>query len=128
MVGRPQPSRGIGRRRRYAQLEMMRTLHRAETEHLVRDLSRSLNATYIPPNRVSASQLSMTVLSTPTGKIAVFRRQDTYTLPHGSRGSSRYAGGNGLVGANRVAWTLDRGGGCRDVHKQLLAGGARVRH
>ena len=95
-------------------LEMMRTLRRAETERLLRDLSRSLNATYIPTEPgVRITGVYDRAIATPTGKIAVIRRQDTFTLAPWKPALEPMRGRavNGLVGANRVTWTLDRGRG-----------------
>ena len=61
--------------------DMMRSLRQAETERLVRDLSRHLNSTYIPAEPgVRISGVYERAITTPTGKLAVIRRQDTFTL------------------------------------------------
>jgi type IV secretory pathway VirD2 relaxase len=64
--------------------DMMRRLRQAETERLVRDLSRDLNATYLPaqPGVRIAGVYERSVM-TPTGRVAVIRRQDTFTLAPG---------------------------------------------
>jgi hypothetical protein len=105
-------------------LEMMRTLRRAETERLVRDLSRSLNATYIPTEPgVRIIGVYDRAIATPTGKIAVIRRQDTFTLAPWKPALEPMRGRavNGLVApiVSRGPWT--GAADCRDVHKQLLA-------
>jgi hypothetical protein len=61
--------------------DMMRRLRQAETERLTADLSRRLNASYLPaePGRQIAGKYERSI-TTPTGKLAVIRRQDTFTL------------------------------------------------
>jgi hypothetical protein len=100
--------------------EMMRALRQAETELLVRDLSRRLNSTYIatdPGTRITG--VYDRAIATPTGKIAVIRRQDTFTLAPWKPALEPMRGRavSGLVGIHRVTWTLDRGRGCRDARK-----------
>jgi type IV secretory pathway VirD2 relaxase len=92
--------------------EMMRTLRQAETERLTRDLSRHLNATYI--ETVPGAQVSGVydhAITTPTGKIAVLWRQDTFTLAPWKPALEPFKGRAvlGMVGPNRVTWALDRG-------------------
>jgi len=94
--------------------DMMRHLRQAETERLVRDLSRHLNSAYIhtePGVRISG--VYDRAITTPTGKIAVIRRQDTFTLAPWKPALEPFKGRAvmGLVGPTRVTWTLDRGRG-----------------
>jgi type IV secretory pathway VirD2 relaxase len=94
--------------------EMMRALRQAETERLVRDLSWRLNATYIatdPGTRFTG--VYDRAIATPTGKIAVIRRQDTFTLAPWKPALEPMRGRavSGRVGTHRVTWTLDRGRG-----------------
>ena len=51
--------------------------------------------------------------ATPTGKIAVIRRQDTFTLAPWKPALEPFKGRAvmGLVGPTRVTWNLDRGRG-----------------
>ena len=92
--------------------DMMRTLRQAETERLVRDLSGHLNATFIPtePGRRISGVYERAIM-TPTGKLAVIRRQDTFTLAPWKPALEPLRGRAvmGLIGPNRVSWTLDRG-------------------
>jgi type IV secretory pathway VirD2 relaxase len=97
-----------------AKPDMMRNLRQAETERLVRDLSRHLNSTYIhtePGVRISG--VYERAITTPTGKIAVIRRQDTFTLAPWKPALEPFKGRTvmGLVGPTRVTWTLNRGRG-----------------
>ena len=92
--------------------EMMRILRQAETERLTRDLSRHLNATYIQTE--PGAQISGVydhAITTPTGKIAVLRQQDTFTLAPWKPALEPFKGRAvlGMVGPSRVTWTLDRG-------------------
>jgi type IV secretory pathway VirD2 relaxase len=97
-----------------AKPDMMRNLRQGETERLVRDLSRHLNAAYIhtePGVRISG--VYERAITTPTGKIAVIRRQDTFTLAPWKPALEPFKGRAvmGLIGPTRVTWTLDRGRG-----------------
>jgi hypothetical protein len=92
--------------------EMMRRLRRAETERLARDLSRQLHATFIatePGARISG--VYDRAIVTPTGKIAVIRHQDTFTLAPWKPALEPFKGRavTGMIGPTRVSWTLDRG-------------------
>jgi len=91
---------------------MMRNLRQAETEQLVRDLSRHLNATYVQTEPgVHISGVYDRAITTPTGKIAVIRRQDTFTLAPWKPALEPFKGRavTGMMGPSRVSWTLDRG-------------------
>ncbi len=93
---------------------MMRRLRQAETERLAGDLSRRLNASYLPaePGRHIAGVYDRSV-TTPTGRLAVIRRQDTFTLAPWKRDLEPFKGRAvmGMIGPNRVIWTLDRSRG-----------------
>ena len=95
-------------------LEMMRTLRQAETERLVRDLSTQLNADYVAvePGRQITGVYDRSV-PTPSGNLAVIRRDDTFTLAPWKPALEPMKGRavTGIVGPNRVTWTLDRGRG-----------------
>jgi hypothetical protein len=93
---------------------MLATLRRSETARLAEALSRELHAHYQPHEaggRVAG--IYERAVTTPTAKIAVIRREDTFTLApwkpalEPMRGRAVIA----VVGPNRVAWTLDRGRG-----------------
>ncbi len=92
--------------------DMMRRLRQAETERLAAELSRRLNASYLPsePGRQIAGVYELSV-TTPTGKLAVIRRQDTFTLAPWRPGLEPFKGRQvmGMIGPNRVSWSLDRG-------------------
>ena len=92
--------------------DMMRGLRQAETQRLAEDLSRRLNASYLPaePGRQIAG-LYERAITTPTGKLAVIRQQDTFTLAPWRPGLEPYKGRaiTGMIGPTRVTWALDRG-------------------
>ena len=91
---------------------MMRRLRQAETERLVRDLSRQLNAAYVPavPGARIAGVYERSI-ATPTGKLAIIRRQDTFTLApwRSTLEPLRGRAVVGSIGPQRVTWGLDRG-------------------
>ncbi len=91
---------------------MTRTLRQLETERIVRDLSRQLNAAYIPSEpggRISG--IYELAITTPTGKVAVVRREDTFTLAPWKPQLEPFRGRAvmGTIGLNRVTWSLDLG-------------------
>jgi type IV secretory pathway VirD2 relaxase len=92
--------------------DMMRRLRQAETERLAGNLSRRLNASYLPvePGRQIAGVYERSI-TTPTGKLAVIRQQDTFTLAPWRPALEPLKGRAvmGLVGPTRVTWSLDRG-------------------
>jgi hypothetical protein len=92
--------------------DMMRRLRQAETERLAGDLSRRLNASYLPvePGRHIAGVYERSI-ATPTGKLAVIRQQDTFSLAPWRPALEPFKGRAvmGLVGPTRVTWSLDRG-------------------
>ena len=93
---------------------MMAALRKLETERLIKDLSRHLRAEFMPvAPGARICGIYDRAISTPTGKVAVIRREDTFTLApwkpalEPMRGLSVTA----TIGPNRVTWTLDRGRG-----------------
>ncbi len=91
--------------------EMMRVLRRSETERIVRDMSQRLNATYAPTEPgARITGVYDHAITTPTGKLAVIRREDTFTLAPWRPALEPLRGQSvlGIVGPNRVTWSLDR--------------------
>jgi type IV secretory pathway VirD2 relaxase len=92
--------------------DMMRRLRQAETQRLAEDLSRRLNASYLPvePGRQIAGVYERSI-TTPTGKLAVIRQQDTFSLAPWRPGLEPFKGRavTGMIGPTRVTWSLDRG-------------------
>ena len=92
--------------------DMMRALRQLETQRLVAALSRELGATYVP--RVEGRRISGIYersIVTPTARLALIRRDDTFTLAPWKPALETMRGRAviGLVGPHRVTWTLDRG-------------------
>lgn len=92
--------------------EMMRTLRQSERERVVQGLSHVLNASYIhtePGTRIRG--IYDRAITTPTGKLAIIRSEDTFTLAPWRPVLEPFRGRavTGVIGPNRVAWSLDRG-------------------
>lgn len=91
---------------------MMRALRQSEIGRVVHSLSQLLNATYVhtePGSRITG--IYDRTIATPTGKIAVIRRDDTFTLAPWRPALEPFRGRavTGVVGPSRVTWSLDRG-------------------
>jgi type IV secretory pathway VirD2 relaxase len=91
---------------------MTEALHAREHARIVQGLSCQLNASYLPNEPGSRiSGVYDRAIATPTGKLAVIRRGDTYTLApwkallEPMRGQFVTA----VISSNRVTWSLDRG-------------------
>jgi hypothetical protein len=96
------------------ELQMMMVLRQREQARLAETLSRQLNAVYLPHEPGSrVSGVYERAIATPSGKLAVIRREDTFTLAPWKPGLEPMRGRavTGLVGPHRVTWTLDRGRG-----------------
>jgi type IV secretory pathway VirD2 relaxase len=92
--------------------EMMRSLRQRETAHIAATLSRQLNAIHVPHEPGSrVSGVYERAITTPMGKLAVIRREDTFTLAPWKPALEPLRGRAviGLIGTSRVVWTLDRG-------------------
>jgi len=79
---------------------------------IAENLSRQLNAVYLPHEPGSRiSGVYERVVTTPTAKLAVIRREDTFTIAPWKPALEPMRGRmvTGLIGPNRVVWTLDRG-------------------
>ena len=91
---------------------MMMSLRKMQTERLAGTLSKQLNAEFMPsePRRRVTGVYDRSI-NTPTGKIAVIRRQDTFTLAPWKPALEPLRGlqVTGYISPNRVSWTLDRG-------------------
>jgi Protein of unknown function (DUF3363) len=92
--------------------EMMRRLRQRETAHLAEMVSRQLNAIHVPhESGTRVSGVYERSITTPTGKLAVIRSADTFTLAPWKPALEPLRGRAvlGLIGPSRVMWTLDRG-------------------
>jgi type IV secretory pathway VirD2 relaxase len=92
--------------------DMMKVLRQAETQQLAADVSRRLNATFVPAT--PGARLTGTydhAITTPTGKIAVIRREDTFTLAPWQPALDPFRGQPvaGIVGPTRITWMHARG-------------------
>ena len=90
---------------------MARKLRQSETVRLAREVSGQLNATFVrsePGMRISG--VYERAITTPTGKVAVIRREDTFTFAPWKPPLEPFRGRavTGMIGPNRVTWTLDR--------------------
>lgn len=91
--------------------QMMAALRKVELQQLAKDLSKHLNAEFMPSaagTRISG--VYDRAVQTPTGKIAVIRNQDTFTLAPWKPALEPMRGlaVTGAITPNRVTWTLDR--------------------
>jgi hypothetical protein len=93
---------------------MFATLQQRERANLAETLSRQINAAYMPnePGSRVAGVYERSI-STPSGKLAVIRREDTFKLAPWTAALEPMRGQMvlGSVGPQRVTWTLDRGRG-----------------
>ena len=90
----------------------MTALRKLETERLAARLSIELKAIYAP--RLTGKRVHGVydrAIDTPTGKVAVIRGQDTFTLAPWKPALEPMRGLQvaGSIGPTRVAWSLDRG-------------------
>src|SRR5262245_49195019 len=94
------------------QPHMMEALRTAETERLVKDLTRRLQATFVPtePEQRVSGRYDRS-LATPSGRLAVIRREDTFTLAPWRPTLEPLRGRAviGTIGPTKVTWSLDRG-------------------
>jgi hypothetical protein len=91
--------------------DMMRSLRQLETQRLVASLSRELGAAYVPHEAgTRINGIYERSIVTPTGKLALIRRQDTFTLAPWKPALEPLRGQavTGIVGPTRVTWTIDR--------------------
>jgi type IV secretory pathway VirD2 relaxase len=89
-------------------------LQAREQARIVQALTRQLDASYMPDEPGSRiSGVYERAIATPNGRLAVIRRDDTYTLApwkavlEPMRGQAVSA----VIGPNRATWSLDRGRG-----------------
>ncbi|MGE0022818.1 MAG: DUF3363 domain-containing protein [Hyphomicrobium sp.] len=92
--------------------DMMRTLRQSENERLTQGMSHVLGATYVPADPgARVVGIYDRAVTTPTGKVAVIRREDTFTMAPWRPALEPFRGQSvvGVIGPSRVTWTLDRG-------------------
>jgi Protein of unknown function (DUF3363) len=91
--------------------QMMVALRKVELQKLAKDLSKQLHAEFIPSAAGSrVSGVYDRAVQTPTGKVAVIRNQDTFTLAPWKPALEPMRGlaVTGAITPSRVTWTLDR--------------------
>ena len=92
--------------------DMMRILRRSEIERLAQGLSHVLGASYVAPETgARVAGIYDRAITTPTGRIAVIRKEDTFTLAPWRPALEPMRGQAvvGVIGPSRVTWTPDRG-------------------
>ena len=94
--------------------QLLTALRQRESRRLAATLSRELRATYLPqePGARIAGIYERSV-STPTGRLAILRQEDTFTLAPWRPSLEPFRGRavSGIVASSRVHWSLDRGRG-----------------
>lgn len=111
-------SKGLARRTSTGELEikpqLIAALRDRETLRLANVLSRELRAAYLPlePGARISGTYEQSV-STPTGRLAIIRREDTFTLAPWRPSLEPFRGRpvTGITTPSRVSWSLDRGRG-----------------
>jgi type IV secretory pathway VirD2 relaxase len=92
--------------------QMTPVLRQREQARLAETLSRQLNSAYLPhePGSLVSGVYERSIL-TPSGRLAVIRREDTFTLAPWKPALEPMRGRDvmGRAGQHRVTWTLDRG-------------------
>jgi type IV secretory pathway VirD2 relaxase len=92
--------------------DMLRMLRRSENERLAQGLSHVLGASYVAAEAgARIAGIYDHAITTPTGRIAVIRREDTFTLAPWRPALEPFRGQavTGMIGPRSVTWTLDRG-------------------
>jgi type IV secretory pathway VirD2 relaxase len=91
--------------------DMMNALRQVELQRLASDVSGRINAAFVPT--APGARITGTydhAITTPTRKIAVIRREDTFTLAPWQPALEPYRGQavSGIVGPTRMTWTHAR--------------------
>jgi type IV secretory pathway VirD2 relaxase len=90
------------------------TLERRERARIEQTISRELKAAHLPSERGSpVVGVYVRAIATPSGKIALIRRDDAFTLAPWTPALEAYKGRMviGSIGPTRATWSLDRGHG-----------------
>ncbi|WP_170937223.1 MULTISPECIES: DUF3363 domain-containing protein [Rhodomicrobium] len=110
--------KGLARRTSAGELEikpqLIAVLRQRETQRLAGALARELKAAYLPPEpgaRISGTYERS--VSTPTGRLAIIRQVDAFTLAPWRPSLEPFRGRpvTGITTPSRVSWSLDRGRG-----------------
>ena len=110
--------KGLARRTSTGEIEikpqLIAALRQRETQRLAGALARELKATYLLPEPgARISGIYERSISTPTGRLAIFRQVDTFTLAPWRPSLEPFRGRpvTGITTPSRVSWSLDRGHG-----------------
>jgi type IV secretory pathway VirD2 relaxase len=111
-------AKGLARRTSTGEIEikpqLIAALRQRETQRLASTLSRELRATYLPVELgARISGIYERSVSTPTGRLAIVRQEDTFTLAPWRPSLEPFRGCpvTGITTPSRVSWSLDRGRG-----------------
>jgi type IV secretory pathway VirD2 relaxase len=94
--------------------QLIATLRQRETQRLTGALVQELKAAYLSPEPgARISGIYERSISTPTGRLAIIRKQDTFTLAPWRPSLEPFRGHpvTGITTPSRVSWSLDRGRG-----------------
>src|SRR5262245_12261867 len=94
--------------------DLRRNLERRERARIEQTMSRELEAAHLPSEPGSpVAGLYVRAIATPSGKLALIRRDETFTLAPWTPALEGYKGRMviGSIGPTRVTWSLDRGHG-----------------
>ncbi len=111
-------SKGLAIRTSTGELEikpqLIAALRQRETQRLASALGRELRSAYLPLEPgARISGIYERSVSTPTGRLAIIRREDTFTLAPWQPSLEPFRGRavTGITTPSRVSWSLDRGRG-----------------
>ncbi len=90
---------------------MLAILRQRETGRIAGTLARALNATYVAAHGSRIEGVYERFVNTPTGRMAVIRREDTFCLAPWKPALEPLRGRAvvGFVGPSRLTWTVQRG-------------------
>jgi hypothetical protein len=94
--------------------QLIAALRQRETQRVAAALARELKATYLPPEPgARISGIYERSVSTPTGRLAIIRQEDTFTLAPWRPSLEPFRGRpvTRITTPSRVSWSLDRGRG-----------------
>ena len=94
--------------------QLLAALRQRENRRLAATLSRELGAAYLPQETgTRIAGIYERSVSTPTGRLAIIRQEDTFTLAPWRPSLEPFRGRAvmGIVTPSRVSWSLDRGRG-----------------
>jgi hypothetical protein len=106
---------GLARQNATGELEikphLITALRQRETQRVAGALTRELKASYLPPEPgARISGIYERSVSTPTGRLAIIRQEDRFTLAPWRPSLEPFRGRavTGIATPKRVSWSLDR--------------------